>query len=153
MRIAHFNPLPPDRTGVADYCWELLPELARHAEIDVWIDRGRGASPPQGCGLIEWHDPVRFAEQLSQYDATIYHLGNSRYHRELYRAFLEHPGAVVMHDFVLHHFFAECFIASAPERYWRRWSITMVRWGELWRRISWRAGWHRCGRPNQCSFL
>ncbi len=117
MKIAHFSPLPPDRTGVSDYCWELLPELARHAEVDVWIDRSRGAAAAAGCGLVEWQEPPRFAERLSQYDATIYHFGNSKFHRDLYRAFLEYPGTVVMHDFVLHHFFAECFLADAPEKY------------------------------------
>jgi glycosyltransferase involved in cell wall biosynthesis len=117
MKIAHFSPVPPDRTGIADYCLELLPELARHAEVDLWVEQGRVASPPEGCGLVEWGEPPRFTERLSPYDATVYHFGNSKYHRGLYRAFLEYPGTVVMHDFVLHHFFAECFLESAPEKY------------------------------------
>lgn len=117
MKIAHFNPLPPDRTGVADYCAELLPELARHAEVDVWIEQGREAVPPPGCRIVEWNRETSVAAQLSRYDAAIYHFGNSKYHSGLYEAFLQHPGTIVMHDFVLHHFFAECFLADAPERY------------------------------------
>ena len=117
MKIAHFSPLPPERTGVADYCWELLPELARHAQIDIWSNRGGDTSVPHGCGLVEWRDPAGLSDQLSIYDATIYHLGNSSFHEGAYRAFLEHPGVVVMHDFVLHNFFAGCLLAEAPGKY------------------------------------
>jgi glycosyltransferase involved in cell wall biosynthesis len=34
----------------------------------------------------------------------LYHLGNNPLHREIYRAALERPGVVVLHDAVLHHF-------------------------------------------------
>jgi len=119
MKIAHFSPLPPDRTGVADYCWELLPELSRHAELDIWVERGLEAQPPRGCGIVELRTQPRLAEQLSVYDSIVYHFGNSKYHHYLYRAFLDHPGVVVMHDLGLHHFFAEYFleIRKAPEQY------------------------------------
>ncbi len=52
-----------------------------------WIDWSRGAAAAAGCGLVEWQEPPQFAERLSQYDATIYHFGNSKFHRDLYRAF------------------------------------------------------------------
>lgn len=119
MKIAHFGPLPPDRTGVADYCWELLPELSRQAELDIWIDRDLNAPPPRGCGIVKLRGQPSLAEQLSVYDSVIYHFGNSKYHLDLYRTFLDHPGVVVLHDFSLHHFFAEYFleIAKAPEQY------------------------------------
>src|SRR5271154_3194832 len=153
MKIAHFSPVPPDRTGIADYCLELLPELARHAEVDLWVEQGRVASPPEGCGLVAWGEPPRFTERLSPYDATVYHFGNSKYHRGLYRAFLEYPGTVVMHDFVLHHFFAECFLESAPKNISKKCATTIARWVKLWHRIFWRAGWRRYGKLNRCSFL
>jgi glycosyltransferase involved in cell wall biosynthesis len=37
-------------------------------------------------------------------DVCLYHLGNNRLHREIYRQALEAPGVVVLHDAVLHHF-------------------------------------------------
>ncbi|HBL26059.1 MAG TPA: hypothetical protein DD490_04405 [Acidobacteria bacterium] len=34
MRLAWFSPLPPARSGIADYSAELLPHLAEHLEVE-----------------------------------------------------------------------------------------------------------------------
>jgi len=78
MRIAYYAPLPPARTGVADYAAALLTALRRH-------------------GNVEPH--ARHA------DVALYHLGNNPLHREIYARALAEPGVVVLHDAVLHHFF------------------------------------------------
>lgn len=70
--------MPPARTGVADYAAALLAALRRH-----------GAVEPN----------ARHA------DVALYHLGNNQLHREIYQRALAHPGVVVLHDAVLHHFF------------------------------------------------
>ena len=36
-RLAYVSPLPPLRSRIADYSVELLPELARHYDIDVIV--------------------------------------------------------------------------------------------------------------------
>jgi glycosyltransferase involved in cell wall biosynthesis len=73
-----YSPLPPARTGVADYAARLLAELQRHGNVEV---------APERC------------------EVALYHLGNNRLHAAIYRRALEHPGVVVLHDAVLHHFF------------------------------------------------
>ena len=78
MKVAYYAPLPPARTGVADYAAALLAILRRH-------------------GSVEPH--ARAA------DIALYHLGNNQLHREIYRRALACPGVVVLHDAVLHHFF------------------------------------------------
>lgn len=78
MKVAYYAPLPPARTGVADYAAALLTALRRH-------------------GSVEPH--------LRHADIALYHLGNNRLHREIYRRALAQPGVVVLHDAVLHHFF------------------------------------------------
>lgn len=35
-RIAYFSPLPPTRSGIADYSAELLPHLAQAAQITLF---------------------------------------------------------------------------------------------------------------------
>ena len=75
MRIGHFAPLPPAKTGVADYAAQLAAELARHAAI-----------VPGASG-----------------DVNLYHIGNNRLHSEIYRRALAEPGVVVLHDALLHH--------------------------------------------------
>lgn len=79
MKLGFISPMPPARTGVADYSAGLLPELRRHATVDV-LD-----SPRAG------------------YDNWIFQLGNNPLHLAAYRAALDHPGIAVLHDAVLHH--------------------------------------------------
>ncbi len=76
-QVGFYSPFPPARTGVADYSAALLAELRRHGAIRV--------------------DPARC-------DAALYHLGNNAQHAAIYRRALEHPGVIVLHDAVLHHF-------------------------------------------------
>jgi glycosyltransferase involved in cell wall biosynthesis len=78
MTAGFYSPLPPARTGVADYAAALLAELRRHGKIEIAPDR---------C------------------DIALYHLGNNGLHADIYRRALSHPGIVVLHDAVLHHFF------------------------------------------------
>jgi glycosyltransferase involved in cell wall biosynthesis len=108
VTVGFYSPLPPARTGVADYAAALLPEL-----------RGRGAVEiaPGRC------------------DVALYHLGNNALHAATYRRALLEPGVTVLHDAVLHHYllgqldearYIEEFVYNYGE--WRRGLAC-----ELWR--------------------
>jgi glycosyltransferase involved in cell wall biosynthesis len=87
MRVAYFSPMPPERSGIADYSALLLPELRRHVEVEV-VRRGR-KRPPRGA------------------DVCLYHVGNNPdAHAWIVDALRRTPGVVVLHDFVLHHLVA-----------------------------------------------
>jgi glycosyltransferase involved in cell wall biosynthesis len=77
VKVGFFSPLPPARTGVADYSAALLDALKPLGSVEV---NARNA------------------------DIALYHIGNNQLHREIYRRALEAPGVVVLHDAVLHHF-------------------------------------------------
>jgi glycosyltransferase involved in cell wall biosynthesis len=81
VTVEFHSPLPPARTGVADYSAALLAGFERYGE--VWT-RPRGS---RRC------------------DVSLYHLGNNSLHARIYRQALERPGVVVLHDAVLHHLF------------------------------------------------
>lgn len=102
-RLAYFSPLPPARTGVADYSRELLPELARRAEVTLFTDDPRTVTsaslPPLPLLSIDDYPARRW-----EFDVALYHMGNSVYHEAIYEAALRYPGIVVLHDFGLHHF-------------------------------------------------
>lgn len=105
MKIAWFSPLAPERSGICDYSEQLLPQIARSAEIDIFFGP---QEPPQTelrdyCGVFSYQDFLRFE---SRYDAICYHLGNNVLHNFAYETLLNYPGCVVMHDWVLHHFYA-----------------------------------------------
>lgn len=77
MTVGFYSPLPPARTGVADYAAALLHELRRQGNVEI---------APRRCS------------------APLYHIGNNGLHRAIYRRALEQPGVAVLHDAVLHHF-------------------------------------------------
>jgi len=81
-RIGYFSPMPPARTGVADYSAALLPYLQKLGPVEV---------NPAVC------------------DVGIYHIGNNPLHGEIYERALAQPGVVVLHDAVLHHLFLNLF--------------------------------------------
>jgi glycosyltransferase involved in cell wall biosynthesis/SAM-dependent methyltransferase len=91
MRLAFFSPMPPSKSGIADYSAALLEPLARLVRVEVF-DQAPAAFDP------------------SQFDLTLYQLGNNPYHQFVYQMALRHPGVVVMHEANLHHLVADLTI-------------------------------------------
>jgi len=119
MKVAYFSPLPPQRTGIADYSKELLGELAKSAQIDLWVDHAMEEDEDLGCSVYNYVQTPELRSELPAYDSIIYPMGNSLAHQNLFRMMLETSGVVVMHDFVLHHFFAAHYLESLrlPDSY------------------------------------
>jgi glycosyltransferase involved in cell wall biosynthesis len=77
VTVGFYSPLPPARTGVADYAAALLSGLRKRGTVEI---------APARC------------------DSALYHTGNNRLHADIYARALVQPGVVVLHDAVLHHF-------------------------------------------------
>ena len=87
VKAAYYSPMPPERSGIADYSALLLPALGGRVEIHV-VRRGR-TRPARGV------------------DVSVYHIGNNPdAHGWIVDALRRRPGVVVLHDFVLHHLVA-----------------------------------------------
>ena len=85
MKVAWYSPMPPERSGIADYSALLVPALRERVELDV-APRGGSADG----------------------DAAVYHVGNdANVHGWILERLRARPGVVVLHDFVLHHLVAE----------------------------------------------
>lgn len=111
MTVGFFSPLPPARSGVADYSAQLLRALEPLGPVQV-----------NACDA----------------DVPLYHLGNNRMHGEIYSRAIKTPGVAVLHDAVLHHFFLgseneQEYVAEFVYNY-GHWSQDLAR--ELWRRRS-----------------
>src|SRR2546423_7560726 len=91
MRVAFFSPLPPARSGIADYSEALIESLRPLMELEIF------------SGAHQVYDPARF-------DIALYHVGNNGYHGFVYEAALRYPGVVVMHESNLHHLIADLTI-------------------------------------------
>ena len=108
MKLAVFSPLPPARSGIADYCQALLPELAKHFEIEAYPGDGYQPSGPPPVRNIPLRRNAEFRPEA--YGAVLYQLGNNADHAHVYDAAMQHPGIVVLHEFNLHHLLADVTI-------------------------------------------
>jgi glycosyltransferase involved in cell wall biosynthesis len=81
MTVGFYAPLPPVRSGVADYAARLFIELRKRGSVNL-------------------NQPA---------DVHLYHLGNNQLHRVIYERAITHPGVVVLHDAVLQHFYLGAF--------------------------------------------
>lgn len=99
-RLAYISPLPPEKSGIADYSAELLPELARHYSIDVIV-----AQESVSDAWVTANFPVRsvawFETHADEYERIVYQFGNSTLHEHMFELLMRHPGIVVLHDFFL----------------------------------------------------
>ncbi|MBN8729200.1 MAG: methyltransferase domain-containing protein [Acidobacteria bacterium] len=92
MRVDFFSPLPPAKSGIADYSAMLLAELRPLVGIETHAGEGKPyAGPAPG-------------------DVALYQLGNNADHIEAYEAALRHPGVVVLHEANLHHLITDLTI-------------------------------------------
>lgn len=103
-RLAWFTPLPPTKSGIAQYNCELLPSLARSHHIDVFVDLRSPDSNVASTGMSV-HDAHDFLWKHAQqpYDLVVYHLGNAPCHDYMWAYSVRVPGLVVLHDGMLHH--------------------------------------------------
>jgi glycosyltransferase involved in cell wall biosynthesis len=86
VRVSYYSPLPPSRSGIADYSALLLPQLRRHVAVSVARRR--------------W-------PSFRRSDVAVYHVGNDpEAHGWILDGLRRRPGVVVLHDFVLHHLVA-----------------------------------------------
>lgn len=108
MKLAYFSPLNPQPSGISDYSEELLPYLAAHAEIDLFVDGFRPGNPKITTQFryFDYHREPSALDRLPGYDAVVYHMGNDhRYHAGIFDTMRKQPGVVVFHDFALQDFF------------------------------------------------
>ena len=108
MRLNLFSPLPPLRSDIARLTVNLLPHLAREAEVIVWTNESKWElEPPDGVTVRHYdlhHPPWR---EINAADATFYQMGNDpRYHHAIWHLSQQHPGIVILHDLMMQHFFS-----------------------------------------------
>jgi glycosyltransferase involved in cell wall biosynthesis len=144
MRLAYFSPLPPLRSGIADYSQELLPNLARYAEIELFIDDGYQPVPAIS-ERFRVYNYQRFPSvtRKQPYDAVLYHIGNhAKYHGTIYHTLLEYPGIVVLHEYVLHHLIQGITLARGnPRAYLQEMRYCYGRTGAYLARLMIDTGW------------
>ncbi|MES2127062.1 MAG: glycosyltransferase [Pseudomonadota bacterium] len=99
-RLAHISPLPPEKSGIADYSAELVMELSHFYLVELIVDQ-----PTVSDANLTAHFPVRslewFEDHAHEFERVVYHFGNSGVHQHMFELIRRHPGIVVLHDFFL----------------------------------------------------
>jgi glycosyltransferase involved in cell wall biosynthesis len=100
-RLSWFTPLPPVKSGIAQYSCELLPALSSLYQIDVFVDR-KSTSPGERIAVFDAHDFL-WKHRRDPYDLCVYQMGNAPCHDYMWAYVVRYPGLVVLHDGQLHH--------------------------------------------------
>lgn len=142
-RLAYVSPLPPERTGIADYSAELLPSIASTYEIDVIVDQEAvwdlSGKSNYAVRKVEW-----FVNNWDIYDRVIYHFGNSVFHQHMFDLLKIIPGVVVLHDFFLGDVVAQMDSSNFESKIWNR---------ELYHSHGYEAVRARCHAPEHSEIV
>jgi FkbM family methyltransferase len=115
--LAFVSPLPPEKSGIADYSAELLPELARHYAIDVIVAQKEIFDPWINANCTV-RDLAWFEQHAHSYDRIVYQFGNSLFHDHMFRLLDRYPGIVVLHDFYLGGLIAHLELYGGVNGFW-----------------------------------
>lgn len=107
-KIDYVSPLPPVRSGIADYSRDLLPALDERCDLRVIAVPGQEISD----SLRDRYRPAAASELGREGRVPLYQMGNNRYHEEVLELALRTPGIVTLHDVVLHHLLIEATLAK-----------------------------------------
>lgn len=144
MRLAYFSPLPPSKSGIADYSIELLPFLAKGADISVFVEQAdelrlnqhRKEQASRQGGDFAVYYAIHFDEinRQNPFDLCIYHQGNNPHHEFIYERALKTPGLLVLHEHCLHHLIAWRTLGRKDEDAY--WNELFYSYGRLGARVA-----------------
>ena len=112
-KLAFVSPLPPERTGIADFCAELLPSLAKYYDIELIVDQ-ENISPEILQKFPAPKDGHWLRQNADKIDRVIYHFGNSQFHGHMFDLLKNVYGCVILHDIYLGHVLEYCESANKP---------------------------------------
>jgi glycosyltransferase involved in cell wall biosynthesis len=112
MKFAWFTPLS-ERSAIGRASSYIVRELAKIAEVELWHYE-KGPTHPVDCKQV--YAPSADLSRLSAFDLVIYNLGNHLpFHGDIFNVARQHPGLVILHDYVMHHFFAALYLEQRKE--------------------------------------
>jgi glycosyltransferase involved in cell wall biosynthesis len=109
MKINWFSPLPPAKTGIADYMTCILPALIKNCQLELWTNQKIYDRELKNYVKVNsYHRDNIIWSKINQADINVYHIGNNPdFHEDIWRISCQCPGIVVLHDLKLQDFFSE----------------------------------------------
>ncbi len=119
MRIAWFTPFSK-KSAIGKYSKSFTSMLANYCEVDLWLSEEDDLWDTD-LNIVNYSaEDDSIFDPLEQYDLCIYNLGNCfPFHKDIYEVSKKVKGIVILHDFVMHHFFVGYFLnyKKDPEKY------------------------------------
>ena len=93
-RVAFLSPLPPDRTGVAEYTAATCAALGRLVDLHVFTETERSVVPGNAASVR----PVTAVPHIaSAFDRVVNVVGNSDFHLRIFEMLRRYGGACIAH--------------------------------------------------------
>jgi glycosyltransferase involved in cell wall biosynthesis len=94
-RVALLSPLPPDRSGVADYTAATCGELGRLVDLHIFSETPQAIRPRNTASIR----PLSALPSLTAgFDRVIGVIGNSHFHTNIFEILRRYGGACIAHD-------------------------------------------------------
>ena len=103
LPVAFWTPLPPQRTGIADYSYELLAALSHITEVVAIVDDTAvtGSRVPNGVQIMGASEHCNKA-----FRTNVFQVGNHfAFHGYMFAPMLSLSGVLVLHDLSLYDYF------------------------------------------------
>jgi glycosyltransferase involved in cell wall biosynthesis len=126
MKIAWFTPFA-ESSAIGRFSCLVAAELARGHDVDIWHPR-TSAVQRTALRTVAFSPGTEISlAMLSSYDVPVYNLGDHLpLHRDIWLASQSAPGITVLHDAVMHHFFAQYWLEERNSRV--EYVAAMARW-------------------------
>ncbi|WP_202355249.1 glycosyltransferase [Mesorhizobium sp. 113-3-3] len=108
-QIAFLSPIPPDRSGVADYSAATIRELGKLADVHVF-SKHAPVTTPEGAASAQRITTLPCLS--SGFDRVVGVMGNSNFHLEVFQMLERYGGACIEHDNRLLGFYASLLGSS-----------------------------------------
>lgn len=119
MNLAYFSPLPPQRSGIAEFSAEILQYLSSDFSITAFTQADAAeAKRILNKKDIELSNLKRFSKKKYPDALMLYQIGSNKIHAGIYLTAVLHPGIVMLHEYVIHHLVKSITIGSGhPDAY------------------------------------
>lgn len=109
MRVAWFTPFSK-KSAIGKYNKLLTNELIDSIDVDLWLPQRNDLFPTR-LKKFFFTGNDNLTHVLKKYDVIIYNLGNFLgFHKDIYEISRKIKGVIILHDYVLHHFFADYYL-------------------------------------------
>ena len=98
--VAVVGPLPPQHSGVADYMWRLLPDLAKAVDVVCVVEADQRAAvpePPDGVKVVTVNE-FEHMRRVRPFAETVIVMGNSTFHHYCWDLLNVMPAVVLAHE-------------------------------------------------------